>query len=204
MQTQQVFSDVGNQPTIDPSTLTNEEIVALIKRLAIVLRDRTASEIAEIKRKKELVDAKLQEMRQRLYKARAEANKHLNEFLVKIASDPEFSSIVKIDKNGAIRIPSSVIKELGGITETDEVKRLQRMVDAILTASENYREQLKALGYGTVNIHEDHIYIRLSPRSNKRESKAETIERFKQMYLAMQKQNTPEVPNEIKEDIKNL
>ena len=194
----QVFNGLEN---IDPSVMSNEEIVSLIKRLAVELRDRTAKQIEEIKRKKALVDAKLQELRQQLYRERAEANKHLNEFLMKIASDPEFSSIVKVDKNGAIRIPSSVIKELGGITETDEVKRLQRMVNALLTASENYREQLKALGYGTVNIHEDHIYIRLAPR--KKESKAETIERLKKMYLAMQKQNT-EIPEEIKEDIQNL
>lgn len=184
----------ANAPTdINPERLTNEEIVSLIKRLAVALRDRTASEIAEIKRKKELVDKKLGELRARLYKARAEANKHLSEFLVKIANDPQFAGIVKIDKNGAIRIPSSVIKELGGVVKTPEIERLERMVNAVLSASERYRQQLKSLGVGTVNIHEDHIYIRLSPR--KKESKAETIQRLKEMYLAMQSNAVKEAEN---------
>ena len=165
---------------IDISSLSNEEIVNTIKRLAVILRDRTAKQIEEIRRKKELVDKKANEIRSRLYKARAEANKHLSEFLMKIANDPQFAGIVKIDKNGAVRIPSSVIKELGGIQDTKETQRLQKMLNALVSASERYREQLKALGYGTVNIHEDHIYIKLP---KKREQKEDTIERLKELYL---------------------
>ena len=172
---------------MDFSSLSNEEIVNTIKRLAVILRDRTASEIAEIRRKKELVDKKAGEIRSRLYKARAEANKHLSEFLMKIANNPEFSGIVKIDKNGAVRIPSSVIKELGGIQDTKETERLQRMLNALVSASEHYRAQLKALGYGTVNIHENHIYIKLP---KKREQKEDTIERLKELYLKYTVENT--------------
>ena len=172
---------------MDFSSLSNEEIVNTIKRLAVILRDRTASEIAEIRRKKELVDKKANEIRSRLYKARAEANKHLSEFLMKIANNPEFSGIVKIDKNGAVRIPSSVIKELGGIQDTKETERLQRMLNALVSASEHYRAQLKALGYGTVNIHENHIYIKLP---KKREQKEDTIERLKELYLKYTVENT--------------
>ena len=178
--------ETGNKPVvIDPENMSNEEIVSLIKRLAVILRDRTASEIAEIRRKKELVDKKAGEIRSRLYKARAEANKHLSEFLMKIAK--EFSGIVKIDKNGAVRIPSSVIKELGGIQDTKETERLQRMLNALVSASEHYRAQLKALGYGTVNIHENHIYIKLP---KKREQKEDTIERLKELYLKYTVENT--------------
>ena len=191
---------------INPAEMSNEQIVEAIKRLAVVLRDRTAKTIQGIREKKELIDKKKTEIKTKLDKARSEANKGLNDFALVMAQQGKFADIVKIDKSGAIRIPASVMKELTNVVETEETKRLQRMYDALLTASENYRKQLQALGVGTVNIHSDHVYIRLS-KADEDKPKEEDIEKIKAEFEAyIRSKQEPQPPaqeggNEKAEDI---
>lgn len=178
---------------VEPALMTNEEIVALIKRLAVALRDRTASEIAEIKRKKELIDTKKAEIKQRFDKENAKANGNyiaaLDFIKKKIAEDPSlFTHFYRVDKSGFPQMRVSAVREvMGKPKETVETKRLSKMLNALTTASNIFSDKLKALGVGTVNVHSDHIYIRLpEPEGAGKEDDIAKIKAEFQKYLAQQ------------------